>query len=541
MFRTLLAQAAIAAVCSSCLLLEYSHAQSVFYDNMQVDVGNPVGPRSDDNRDKEAQQFLTGLDDNVASISLTLQKVGSPRGEVSVQIWTESGNGVPGTNLGTIGAFDVATLSHSPQRLTLNGVVDGLLPDTAYFVLFDNSATNINSFDNTYRHGITDDLPEGTNGAAKVMSSSPDVSNGDWLLFEDPRVLGCHPVFGCPSYLQMQVASAETDHVKLYDNTGFPNSGVIGPRWNDNLGKGAQQFLTGDSDNVSGLSINLQRVGSPKGEAIVEIWDQNESGQPGNRVATVGSVDIASLSTGSELVNFDSLLTGLDPHSAYYVVLNNDQAVLDFNNTYRDGVRGHVDDEQNEGTGNASTYLTRDSDVGEWYDLDEAIGCHPPTGNCANFMQMSITSAKTVGDFDLSGALDVADIDRLSDQIRTDPSDRSFDLNNDAVLNHEDYTTWVHDRANTYFGDANLDGEFNSGDLTAVFKAAKYELDGEAGWAEGDWTGDGRFDTADLTAAFQDGGYERGSRTAVVAVPEPSGWILLSLGLIGVGRMRRQH
>lgn len=56
------------------------------------------------------------------------------------------------------------------------------------------------------------------------------------------------------------------------------------------------------------------------------------------------------------------------------------------------------------------------------------------------------------------------------------------------------------DGFNTYLGDANLDGEFNSCDLTTVFQAAKYELDEDAGWAEGDWTGDGQFDTADLVA-----------------------------------------
>ncbi len=60
----------------------------------------------------------------------------------------------------------------------------------------------------------------------------------------------------------------------------------------------------------------------------------------------------------------------------------------------------------------------------------------------------------------------------------------------------------------TYFGDANLDGRFNSRDLVAVFEAGKYEQDVLATWSEGDWNADARFGTGDLVAAFGDGGYE---------------------------------
>ncbi|MEZ6120971.1 MAG: hypothetical protein R3C28_30990 [Pirellulaceae bacterium] len=61
----------------------------------------------------------------------------------------------------------------------------------------------------------------------------------------------------------------------------------------------------------------------------------------------------------------------------------------------------------------------------------------------------------------------------------------------------------------TDFGDANLDGRFDSKDLIAVFQAGEYEdgIDGNSGWAEGDWSGDGDFDTQDLVVAFTDGGY----------------------------------
>ena len=123
-------------------------------------------------------------------------------------------------------------------------------------------------------------------------------------------------------------------------------------------------------------------------------------------------------------------------------------------------------------------------------------------------------------------------------------------MNGDGAVDLEDHRTWVKDLRQTYFGDANLDGEFNSDDFVMVFAAGKYEkgsrdswgkLFGElAGWAEGDWNGDGIFNSDDFVTAFQDGGYEQGSRLSE-AVPEPTSGMLaaLALGLLTAFRIRR--
>ena len=104
------------------------------------------------------------------------------------------------------------------------------------------------------------------------------------------------------------------------------------------------------------------------------------------------------------------------------------------------------------------------------------------------------------------------------------------------VLNREDLRAWVHGSANTYFGDADLDGEFNSSDFVQVFQTGKYETGRRMeGWSEGDWNGDGLFNSADFITAFQDGGYERGPRTDVTPVPELGGVVLLVLGPRGRG------
>ena len=138
-----------------------------------------------------------------------------------------------------------------------------------------------------------------------------------------------------------------------------------------------------------------------------------------------------------------------------------------------------------------------------------------------------------IGDFNGNAALDVSDIDALNIIILANAHESQFDLNADAVVNSSDLTVWVHDLANTYFGDSNLDGEFASSDLVNVFVAGEYEDDivGNSTWMTGDWNGDGDFTSSDIVLAFEDGGYERGPRAAVV--PEPNVLLLMSIGLLG--------
>lgn len=140
------------------------------------------------------------------------------------------------------------------------------------------------------------------------------------------------------------------------------------------------------------------------------------------------------------------------------------------------------------------------------------------------------------GDLSGDGSLDATDIDLLSREIhKTDsPSATLFDLNEDNNLDAQDHNFWVKDVKNTWYGDANLDGQFDSGDLITVFRAGMYEHHEDAGWASGDWTGDQRFDSGDLIAAFGDGGYEAGERTVANAVPEPGSPVLVALALFGL-------
>lgn len=138
------------------------------------------------------------------------------------------------------------------------------------------------------------------------------------------------------------------------------------------------------------------------------------------------------------------------------------------------------------------------------------------------------------GDFNHNGVLDANDMDLLTDEVLDQSDDRRFDLNGDSKIDQLDRERWVNDLKGTYFGDADFDGEFNSGDLVAVFQAKQYDdgVERNSGWATGDWNGDREFDSGDLVAAFSASGYDAGPRRETADVPEPNS---LALGAIALG------
>ena len=136
------------------------------------------------------------------------------------------------------------------------------------------------------------------------------------------------------------------------------------------------------------------------------------------------------------------------------------------------------------------------------------------------------------GDFNGDQVLEIADIDLLLAEAAGQTHSPAFDLNADSRVDQGDVRVWVRDLKQTWIGDADLNGLFDSADMVAAFQAGRYELDRDATWQQGDWTGDLRFTSTDLVSAFQDGGYERGIRLAV-AIPEPHGLLLFAAGFVG--------
>ena len=138
---------------------------------------------------------------------------------------------------------------------------------------------------------------------------------------------------------------------------------------------------------------------------------------------------------------------------------------------------------------------------------------------------LTMPTSELLGDVNLDGVLDAADIDLIRSAVQTPNPDPIFDVDNSGVVDIIDYDFWIADAKRTWQGDANLDGEFNSGDLVQVFASGEYEdgIPGNSSWTTGDWDGNFEFDSGDLVAAFSIGGYEQGPVPAAAAsVPEPT-------------------
>ena len=151
------------------------------------------------------------------------------------------------------------------------------------------------------------------------------------------------------------------------------------------------------------------------------------------------------------------------------------------------------------------------------------------------------------GDFDGDGQLTAADIDLLTLASVEGDYQVQLDLNGDRVVGQADRVIWIEQLKHTYFGDSNLDGEFNSEDFITVFQSAEYEdgVVGNSTWASGDWNGDLEFDTTDFVAALQTGGYDVGPRSEIsaasaAAIPEPGCLSLFWGALLTFGCFRRR-
>lgn len=147
-------------------------------------------------------------------------------------------------------------------------------------------------------------------------------------------------------------------------------------------------------------------------------------------------------------------------------------------------------------------------------------------------------------DLNADSVCDALDIDELTVAVRTSRFADRFDLDDNGTVDDEDRTVWVNQLKRTYFGDANLDGEFGSTDLVITFSSGTYEDDvlGNSGWSDGDWDGDGDFTSSDLVKAFSTGAYEGGPRSGIAAaVPEPQLTLLFSSSALTWVAVRRRE
>ena len=143
-------------------------------------------------------------------------------------------------------------------------------------------------------------------------------------------------------------------------------------------------------------------------------------------------------------------------------------------------------------------------------------------------------SAELPGDFDFNGELEAADIDLLSKQVGQ--TDLMFDLNGDAAVDEDDRVFWIETLAETFAGDADLNGSVEFGDFLAL--SAGFGSIG--GWAVGDFDGSGDVAFADFLLLSSNFGSSRAADTTQ-SVPEPSAVGLCMFGLLATGCVRRRR
>ena len=134
-------------------------------------------------------------------------------------------------------------------------------------------------------------------------------------------VLAVLPLVGTVQSANSSNGQAELTEIVLFDNTYLPPVATLSHSsgWERTIL--AQPFFTGDAIDLTSVTFSVRRQGFPGGRFDVEIWDDNGAGWPGERIATLGSVEINSLSSNWSLVTVHGLVTGLAPHTPYFVAL----------------------------------------------------------------------------------------------------------------------------------------------------------------------------------------------------------------------------
>ena len=298
-----------------------------------VGVNQPpdtAGPRvsnlgkSDDGRTSsdfrnQAQAFTTGGNSQgypLASIEVDLD---SPPGNATLtaEIWDDDGSGNPGHRIFTLS--NPANVATGIVRFT--ALADTRLDaNTKYWVHLNYNGNTKPRWGKTYADGEDSGAYSGWSIANDRRSRT---SSGDWQ------------------------TSGSSLRVRI-NTWGLPASGPA-PVYVSNLGKSdngrtssdfrnhAQAFTTGGNSlgyPVASIEVDLD---SPPGNATltVEIWDDDGSGNPGNRIFTLSNP--ANVATG--IVRFTALAdTRLDANTKYWVHLNyNGNTKPRWGKTYADG------------------------------------------------------------------------------------------------------------------------------------------------------------------------------------------------------------
>lgn len=228
-----------------------------------------------------------------------------------------------------------------------------------------------------------------------------------------------------------------------------------------------------------------------------------------NTSVGLGSVDALQLSYTSGATTYESFFQSGDSGAPLlYDDGSGDLMLLGINSYISTNISGNPVASYASYTGNESS--TIDSQIATWSAL-----------------------IPDPGDFNNDDVIDATDIDLLYDEINAGTNAFYFDLNEDHVVDQLDQDMLVQTILGTEYGDANLDGIVNIGDLTLL--AGSFSLSGTVGWASGDFNGDNIVNIGDLTILA--GNFSNSASPQ--AIPEPTTCLLL--GFAGITTFLRRR
>ncbi len=233
----------------------------------------------------------------------------------------------------------------------------------------------------------------------------------------------------------------------------------------------------------------LPATGQPEVLSLIEL--------PGdlNGDATVDAADIdmltEALRIGSEDPMFDLDSDGVvsENDTSYLVV---DLLTTDFGDANLDGIVSEVDfeiwraHEFQTETGWASGDFNGDG-ITDVSDFN-VWNSHRSAG-------VETVSIAMYGDLNLDGAVNAGDIDFIHAAIRVGLNDEILDLDGNGTVDMSDSALLLADVFGTFYGDANLDGVVDQADRE-VWQDHNFQM--ATGWATGDFNGDGLTDVSDF-------------------------------------------
>ncbi len=109
----------------------------------------------------------------------------------------------------------------------------------------------------------------------------------------------------------------------LYDNTAFL-PGFAMPQL-PNINAVAQSFITGQTGEISAVTVGLAKAGFPGGVITAEIWSSGTDGMPEESWGEIGQVAIQDLPSIAELMTIHGSVAGLEPNTRHFLVLSHSE------------------------------------------------------------------------------------------------------------------------------------------------------------------------------------------------------------------------